>query len=63
MQRTYQKAIIRLYCHQQFAKPKAPCMGNLPKERLYDNAKPFSSGGIVYFGQTKVKRKNPALNK
>ena len=43
-------------------------MRNLPKERLYGNAKPFSSTGIDYFGPIKVKatkstRKNPALNK
>ena len=43
-------------------------MGNLPKKRLYDNAKPFSSTGIDYFGPIKVKatkhtRKNPTLNK
>ena len=69
MQRTYQKGII--YCCQQFVKPNAPCMGNLPKERLYDNAKnekPISSTDIGYFGQIKLKatkytRKNPALDK
>ena len=43
-------------------------MGNLLQERLYDNAKPFSSTGIDYFGPIKVKatkhtRKNPTLNK
>ena len=31
-------------------------MGNLPKERLYDNAKYFSSAGIDYFGSIKVKK-------
>ena len=43
-------------------------MGNLPKERLYDNVKPFSLTGIDFFGPIKFKprkytRKNPALNK
>ena len=43
-------------------------MGKLPKEKLYDNAKPFSSTGIDYFGPINVKatkctRKNPPLNK
>ena len=56
-----------IYCRRQFAKPNAPCMGNLPKERLYDNAKYFSSAGIDCFDSIKVKatkytRKNPALN-
>ena len=42
--------------------------GNLPKERLCDNAKLFSSTGIDYFGPIKVKatkytRKNAAINK
>ena len=54
-------------CCRQFVKPNAPCMGNLPKERLYDNAKSFSSTSIDYFGAIKVKatkytRKNSALN-
>ena len=40
-----------MYCCQQFVKPNAPCMGNLPKERLYDSAKPFSSTGIDYLVQ------------
>ena len=49
-------------------KTKPPYMGNLPKERPYNNAKLFSSTGIDYFGSMKVKatkytRKNPALNK
>ena len=57
-----------IYCRRQFVKPNAPCIGNLPKERLYDNAKPFSSTGIDYFGPIKIKatrypRKNPGLNK
>ena len=57
-----------IYCHRQFVKPDPPCLGNLPKERLYDNAKPFSSTRIDYFGPIKFKvakyaRKNPALNK
>ena len=43
-------------------------MGNLTKERLYDNAKLFSSTGIDYFAPIKVKatkhtRKNHTLNK
>ena len=43
-------------------------MGNRPKERLYDSAKPFSSTGIDYFDPIKVKatkytRKNAALSK
>ena len=57
-----------IYFRQQFVKPNAPCMGNLPKERLYDNANPFSSTGIDYFGPITVKatnytRKNPTLKK
>ena len=56
-----------IYCRRQVVKPNAPCMGNLPEGRLYDNAKSFSSTGIDYFGLIKVKatkytRKNPALN-
>ena len=43
-------------------------MGNRPKERLYDSAKPFSSTWIDYFDPIKVKatkytRKNAALSK
>ena len=50
------------------SKVNAPCMGNLPKERLYDNAKPLFSIGTDYFGPIKVKatkypRKNSALIK
>ena len=57
-----------IYSLPQFVKPNIPCMGNLPKERLYDNAKSFSSTDIEYFGPIKVKatkytRKNPTLNK
>ena len=57
-----------IYCRRQFVKTSAPCMGNLPKERLYNNAKLFSSTGIDYFGPIKVQatkhaKKNPALNK
>ena len=57
-----------IYCCQQFIKPKVPCMGNLTKERLYGNAKPFSLTGIDYAGPIKVKAtkytgKYPALNK
>ena len=44
-----------VYCRGQFVKPNTPCMGNLPKERLYDNAKPFFSIGIEHFGPIKVK--------
>ena len=43
-------------------------MGNLAKEQLYGNSKPFSSTWIDYFGPIKVKatkqaKKNPALTK
>ena len=43
-------------------------MGNIPKERLFENCKPFTSTGIDYFGPIKVKttkhtRRNPSLNK
>ena len=43
-------------------------MGNFPKERLCDNAKPFSSTRIDQFGPIKVKatkytRKDPVLDK
>ena len=43
-------------------------MGNLTKERLYGNAKPFSLTGIDYAGPIKIKAtkytgKNLALNK
>ena len=30
-----------IYCRRQFVKPNAPCMGKLPKERLYGNVKIF----------------------
>ena len=57
-----------IYSLRQFVKPNAPCMGNLPKERFYDNAKSLSSTDIEYFGSIKVKatkytRKYPTLNK
>ena len=56
-----------IYYRRQFVKPSAPCMGNLPKERLCDKGKPFFSTGIDYFDPIKVKatkytRQNPALN-
>ena len=43
-------------------------MGNIPKEILFENCKPFTSTGIDYFGSIKVKatkhtRWNPSLNK
>ena len=43
-------------------------MGNIPKERLFENCKPFTSTGIDSFGPIKVKatkhtRWNPSLNK
>ena len=43
-------------------------MENIPKERLFENCKPFTSTGIDYFGRLKVKptkqtRRNPSLKK
>ena len=57
-----------LCCCRQFVKPYTPLMGNIPKERLFENCKPFRSTDIDYFGPIKVKatkhtRRNPSLNK
>ena len=57
-----------IHCRQECVKANAPCKGNIPKERLYDNGNPSSSTYIEYFGPinvetTKYTRKNPALNK
>ena len=68
------RALIRkvlsncLYCRRQFVKPNAPLMGNIPKGRLFENFKPFTSTGIDYFRLIKVKatkhtRRNPSFNK
>ena len=57
-----------IHCRRECVKPNAPCKGNIPKERLYDNGNTSSSTYIEYFGPIKVEttkytRKNPALNK
>ena len=57
-----------IYCRRKNIKPDGSCMGNLPKERFFDNAKPSSPTRIDHFGPIRVKatkytRKNPTLNK
>ena len=57
-----------IHCRRECVKPNAPCKGNIPKERLYDNGNTSSLTYIEYFGPIKVEttkytRKNPALNK
>ena len=41
-------------------KTKCSLSENLPKEILYNNAKPFSSTGIDYFGSIKIKARKYA---
>ena len=64
------KSIIQncFICKRQNAKPKAPMMPNLPKERLSFNEQPFTHTGIDYFGPINVKltrktRSNQATHK
>ena len=37
--------------------PQSPFVGDLPKERIKINEKPFSNTGVAYFGPYLVKKK------
>ena len=68
--KSFVRKVLRdcFYCKSQRAKPQAPYMGDLPKERVAIGERPFTYTGVDYFGPMTVKlskktRSNPALAK